>query len=202
MDKVAILVGGFHEMLELCEDAGVKVLGIIDSKLTGEYYGVPVIGKDEDALSVKERFEDVPLVITPDSPLVRKKLWEHYRQFGFRFMTLVSPKANVSRYSSIGEGTVIQALVNVSAGTRVGAFVKLNTGSNIMHDNLVGDFATVAPGAVSLGRVCIGESAYLGANCTVLPDKKVGEGAVIGAGAVVTHDVLPGTVVKGIPAKQ
>ena len=201
MDTDVILVGGFHEIIELCEDAGVNVVGIIDGRLQDSYYGIPVLGSDEDALSIKGQYGDVPLVITPDAPSVRKGLVEFYRSRGFRFLTLVSPYAKVSKYATLGEGCVVQSMVNISAGTHVGEFVKFNIGCNVMHDNAVGDYSTVAPGAVSLGRVSIGEGVYVGANSTILPDRSVGDYSVVGAGAVVTRDVAACTVVKGVPAK-
>lgn len=43
--------------------------------------------------------------------------------------------------------------------------------------------------------------AKIGANATVLPGVTVGENALVGAGAVVTHDVPPGAVVTGNPAR-
>lgn len=53
-----------------------------------------------------------------------------------------------------------------------------------LHDRpIIGDRVEIGAGAVIVGAVCIGE------------------GAIIGANAVVTHDVLPGMVVGGIPAR-
>jgi maltose O-acetyltransferase len=48
--------------------------------------------------------------------------------------------------------------------------------------------------------VVICDGAWLGSRCTILPGVTVGEGAVVGAGAMVTKDVLPHTVVAGVPA--
>ena len=42
---------------------------------------------------------------------------------------------------------------------------------------------------------------WLGANVTVLPGVVVGERSVIAAGAVVAHDVPPGVLVGGVPAR-
>ena len=201
MNVDAILIGGFHEILELCSDAGVNVVGIIDDKLEGEYYGIPIIGKDGDAMSLREKYGDIPVIITPDSPSARKRLAGYYRECGFRFMTLISPYSKISKYSSIGEGSIVQSGVNVSAGTHVGAFSKLNIGSNLMHDNRIGDFVTFAPEALSLGRVTVGDGVYVGAHSTILPDIKVGEDSIVGAGAVVTKDVPEGVIVKGILAR-
>ncbi|MCI0621678.1 MAG: N-acetyltransferase [Acidobacteria bacterium] len=41
----------------------------------------------------------------------------------------------------------------------------------------------------------------IGTNAVILPGVTVGKGSVVGAGAVVTHDVLPFSVVAGVPAR-
>lgn len=200
--KEIILVGGFHEMIELCEDAGFNIIGIIDNNIIGEYYGYPILGTDKDAVTIYRQHPNCQIVITPDSPRLRSKLVDYYRSFGFTFATVIHPAATISRFVSIGEGTVVQRGVNVSANTKIGDFCKLNIGCNIMHDNVIGDYATIAPNAVTLGYVIIGESSYVGANCTILPKVSVGERCTIGAGAVVTKSVQPNLVVAGVPAKQ
>ena len=47
----------------------------------------------------------------------------------------------------------------------------------------------------------IGNHVWIGSNATVLPGVTIGDWAVVAAGAVVTQDVLPLTVVGGVPAK-
>ena len=200
--KEIILVGGFHEMIELCENAGFNIIGIIDNELIGEYYGYPVIGTDNDAVSLYKKNPTCQVVITPDSPRLRKKLVDHYRSAGFSFATIIHPAASVSRFASIGEGTVVQRGVNVSANSKIGDFCKLNTGCNVMHDNAIGDYATIAPNAVLLGYVSVGELSYIGANSTILPKISIGELSIVGAGAVVTQSVQPNLVVAGVPAKE
>lgn len=201
MKQQILLVGAYHEMIELCESCGCEIIGIFDNDYVGEYYGVKIIGKDSDAVSLYDKYKDIPVVITPFMPAVREKLVKLYSSLGYKFATIISPEAKISRFSTIGEGTVVQAGVNVAANTKIGKFVKLNTLCNIMHDNEIGDFVTVSPNAVTLGYVKIESRAFLGANCTILPYLKVGEGATVGAAAVVTKDVQQGKVVKGNPAK-
>lgn len=201
MNNKVIIVGAFHEMIELCEVCGFQIVGIIDNQYTGDYNGIPILGTDEDASHLYKDYSDCSIVITPDLPKVREKLSELYSQIGFQFATVISPKAIISRSAKIGRGTVIQACVNVSAGSTIGDFVKLNTYANIMHDDVVGNFATIAPNAVLLGYVHIGESAYIGANSTVLSRVRIGSGSTVGAGAVVTKDVNDNVIVKGVPAK-
>lgn len=49
--------------------------------------------------------------------------------------------------------------------------------------------------------VTIGHDTWLGHGATVLPGVTIGDGAVIGAGAVVSKDVVPYTIVGGVPAR-
>lgn len=201
MKTDVIIVGGFHEIIEMCEECGLNVVGIIDNELKDSYYGVPIIGKDEDAERLFSKYGNCKVIITPDSPKVREKLVDLYKTIGYEFATVISPLAHVSKSAVIGEGTVIQAGVNVSSATKIGCFCKLNSYCNVMHDNVIGDYTTIAPNAVLLGRVITGKGAYIGANSTILPNSKVGAGSMVGAGAVVTRDVAESMTVKGVPAK-
>ena len=201
MVNKVILVGGFHEMIELCEDCGYSIVGIIDNTISTNYWNYPIIGTDGDCQELYKKYADIPLVITPDAPIVRKNLFQLYAKVGFHFETVISPSARISRSATIGIGSVIQSGVNVSSNALIGDFVKLNTLCNVMHDCDINDFATVAPNAVLLGKVSIGEGAYIGVNSTTLPYKKIGVSSIVGAGAVVTKDVEDYSVVKGVPAE-
>jgi len=202
MSGQVVLVGAFHEIVELCEICDVQIAGIFDQQVSGDFMGYQVLGRDEDAPRLSDRFRDVPIVIVPDTPAVRRRLATHYLSLGYRPGALVSPKAIVSRSASIGLGAVVQSGCHISTSVRIGDFVKVNSGANLMHDTVVGKFATIAPGAVVLGRVSVGTGCYVGANATVLPGLAVGDGAIVGAGAVVTRDVAPGAVMIGNPARQ
>lgn len=52
------------------------------------------------------------------------------------------------------------------------------------------------------GRVVIEDHAWVAYGTIVLPGVTVGRGAVVAAGAVVTRDVLPYSIVAGVPARQ
>ncbi len=54
---------------------------------------------------------------------------------------------------------------------------------------------------VILQPILIKRNAWIGAGATILPGVTIGENAIVAAGAVVSRDVLPNTVVAGIPAK-
>jgi sugar O-acyltransferase (sialic acid O-acetyltransferase NeuD family) len=196
-----ILVGGFHEIIELCESNSFEIIGIIDTQGKGTYRDYKIICDDANAVSIDNYYREIPLIITPDHPITRERLFEYYLKLGFKFATLVSNKASISKSAIIYEGCVIQASTNVSAESVIGKSVKLNTMCNIMHNVKIGDFSTIAPNSVILGNVSIGKCCYIGSNSTILPNISICDKVIIGAGAVVTKNIVkPGTYI-GAPAK-
>lgn len=49
--------------------------------------------------------------------------------------------------------------------------------------------------------IVIHDNVWIGAGCKILDGVTIGEGAIVAAGAVVSKDVLPFTIVGGVPAK-
>lgn len=71
----------------------------------------------------------------------------------------------------------------------------------IGSDVLIGPNVTIG-GRSGLWEVpTIEDGVYIGAGARIIGPIHIGKGAVIGANAVVLHDVEPGMVVAGIPAK-
>lgn len=195
-----IIVGAFHEIIELAEDNGIEISGMIDNSLNGSYRDYKILCNDKEAPNLDKTFKNIPVLITPDIPSIRKKLHIFYTESGFIFSSLISRDSKISKSATIGTGTIIQSGVNVSAESIIGNFVKLNTKCNIMHDSVIGDYTTIAPNAVILGNVKIGESCYIGSNSTILPNICVCDNTVIGAGAVVTKNIYISGKYAGVPA--
>ncbi len=51
------------------------------------------------------------------------------------------------------------------------------------------------------GKIIIEDDCWLGANVVVVKDVKIGKGSVIAAGSVVTKNILPYSIVAGVPAR-
>jgi len=202
MQKNVILVGGFHEVIELCEQEDIKILGIVDNQKKGTYLGYQIFGTDEIAKDLFTSYSNIPVFITPDSPGKRIRLSKLYGDIGFQFFSLISSNSMISKSAEIGKGVFIQSKVNISASTKIGNFCRINTMANVMHDSTIGEDSIIAPNAVILGGVTIGSNCYIGANSTILPHIKIADNVVIGAGAVVTKDVPNNKIMVGNPAKE
>lgn len=197
-----ILVGGFIETIELCLVAGKEIVGIIDKKLSGSYYGIPVLGSDDEAPKLHRKYGEVPIAFGLGYPADRSRLAEYYRKVGFTFANLVHPKTLISAYATVGIGCIIQSGACISAGAVVGDFVLVNIAATIMHEAIIGAHSTIAAAATVLGRAVVEHNALIGSNATILPNIRIGHGAVVGAGAVVTKHVREGVTVVGNPARE
>lgn len=153
------------------------------------------------SLNRLSEFTDTAAVIAVGSPRVRKAIENRTSHLRFRWATLVHPTATVGLNVRLGEGTIVAAGARLSTNINVGAHVQLDTNVTIGHDCDIASFARVNPGACVSGSVEIGQGALIGANATVLQCLRVGSAAVVGAAACVVADVVPGTTVKGVPAR-
>ena len=102
---------------------------------------------------------------------------------------------------SIGDDTIVgdHAFLDGRAPLKIGNHVSL--ASEVMiynseHDIHRGDMGVVEE------PVLIEDYAFIGPRVIILPGVKIGKGAVVAAAAVVTHDVSPGKIVGGVPARE
>jgi len=101
----------------------------------------------------------------------------------------------------IGYGSCVghRATLDARGGLTIGSYVNISTEVMIWtaeHAWNEPDF----PGVFQ--SVKIGDNVWLGPRCIILPGVTLGDGVVVAAGAVVTKDVLPYTLVGGVPARR
>ena len=150
--KSVIIVGAFLETIELCEEAGYEILGIIDNCIENSFSNYPILGTDNNVDQIAETYRNCGIVISPDSPNLKKKLSRLYEAAGFVFPNIISPFAHISKSAALSDGITIQAGVNISSNTNIGRFVKLNYNVNVMHDVTIEDYSIIAQNEVLIGR--------------------------------------------------
>lgn len=134
------------------------------------------------------------------SAAIRARLHAAGEAAGGRALTVRHPAACVSRFASVGDGSLVAAMAVVGPGARVGRSVIINHGAVVDHDCQVGDFTHLAPNCSLGGGVRIGTRTLVGAGAVVLPGVSVGDDVTVGAGAVVTRDIGSNQTWTGIPA--
>lgn len=195
--KKIVLIGGFCEIIEALIEDNYIIEGVVDLVNNSAYR---YCGDDDHYMSNGSR--RIPILISPDKPAIRERLYNLYHNEGFSISTFVHSTAYLSSSSIVGEGCFIQRMVHISSNVKIGKGSRINAMVNIMHHSQVGEFSTIAPNAVILGYVKIGNNCYIGANATVLPHIEICDHVTIGAGAVVTKSIQePFTTYAGVPAR-
>ena len=102
---------------------------------------------------------------------------------------------------TIGDNTFINTSVIISArhNIYIGKNCQIANQVIIMDNDFHGVESRDQPEMPA--PVIIEDNVWLATRCTILKGVTIGEGAVVAAGAVVTKDVLPYTLVGGVPAK-
>ncbi|HEX6266304.1 MAG TPA: UDP-3-O-(3-hydroxymyristoyl)glucosamine N-acyltransferase [Burkholderiales bacterium] len=106
----------------------------------------------------------------------------------------------------IGDHVEIGALSTVVQGaledTILEDYVKVNDHVHIAHNCHVGEASIIGGGAYLSGSIKVGRNCWIAPNCSIRQKLRIGEAAIVGIGAVVVHDVEPGSMVYGNPAKK
>lgn len=114
----------------------------------------------------------------------------------------------------IGKDTKLAAFIEVGRGVVIGrncsiqCFVSIPPGI-VIHDNVfIGPHVCFANhkdikqrGAWKMSETVVEDDVSIGMGAMIGPGITLGKGSVIGMGAVVIHDVAPGSVVVGNPAR-
>ena len=194
--------GGHGKVVaEAAELAGWKRVVFVDDRwpdisAVGPW---PVIGKG-DSIGDGLGSDDSVVVAIGDNRLrlglVRRLLAE-----GTNVATVVHPNAVVSRYASVGAGSVIFAGAVINVGSRIGLACIVNTGASIDHDCRIADGVHISPGVNLAGGVTIGRKSWVGIGASVRELVTIGDDVTVGAGSVVLKAVADGSIVAGVPAK-
>lgn len=159
-----------------------------------------VSGNTDMMISYIDQYQGVFIAI--GNAKARMERLRQLKSAGGKMISLVHPKATVSKLSSHGEGCLFVAGSIVNPFSRLGDGCIINTGSTVDHDCILGDYVHVAPGANIAGSVWIGDRVWIGAGACIRDRIIIGNDAFIGAGAAVVSDVIQGQTVVGVPAKS
>jgi len=117
----------------------------------------------------------------------------------------IGPFVEIQRNASIGERCKISSHSFICEGVTIEDEVFIGHGVIFINDRR--PRATNEDGSLQsardwrLERTLIRRRASIGSGAIILCGVEVGAGALVGAGAVVTHDIPPGAVVAGSPAR-
>lgn len=148
----------------------------------------------------EELLKDKNVIIAIGDNRIREIIYHRIKNW-CHFETMQHYSAYVSRFTTIGEGTVIMPNVCINAEVKIGKQCIINTGSIIEHECVIEDFVHISPKASLAGNIIVKKGAHVGLGANVIQGITIGENAIIGAGAVVLKDVPANAVLVGNPGR-
>jgi acetyltransferase-like isoleucine patch superfamily enzyme len=128
----------------------------------------------------------------------------------FEFVNLygceIGDESRIGAFVEIQRDVVIGRRVRVQSHTFICSGVRIDDDVFVGHNvTFINDRHPTTEGARSgtwtLEPTLVRAGASIGSGAVIMCGVTIGEGARVGAGAVVVHDVAPGAIVTGVPAR-
>jgi acetyltransferase EpsM len=179
-----MITSSTNKIVEAVFDDNVEIKNVLDVAV--------LCFNDFDSSKIDE------LIISIGNNEIRKMLAE---KINATYISIIDKSAIVSKYATIGSGTVVMPGAIVNASTIIGNHCIVNSGAVVEHDCLLNDYVHVSPNTSLAGNVTVGEGSHIGIGATVIQGIKIGKWVTIGAGAVIINDVPDGATMVGNPAR-
>lgn len=189
--QLILIGGGGHcaSCIDVIEQEDkFTIAGIIDKADIGEsLLGYPRLGVDEDLQELRASY-DYALVTVGQikTPSIRIQLFQYAKSLGFTCPSIISPRAYVSRYAAIGDGTIIMHDALINSRAKIGSNCIINTKALIEHGALVGDDCHVSTGAIINGGAVVQRGTFVGSNAATKEYVETKESDFIKAGTLFT----------------
>lgn len=187
--KIILVGGGGHckSCIDVIEQDGkFSIAGIIDFKKNGDQVlGYPVLGGDDELPSLRKKYEFALITIGQiKTPMVRMKLYEQLMILNFNLPTIISPRAYVSKYAVINNGSIIMHDALINAHAEIGNNCIINTKALIEHDSKIGSHCHISTGAIINGGVSIGDGTFVGSNAVVRESSSIDQHSFVRSGSL------------------
>ncbi|MDM1328400.1 acetyltransferase [Myroides odoratimimus] len=178
---------------EIAEECNILVKGFIDgNKAITAVLEYKVIASDTLGLVGDT-------VISIGNNKIRKLIAT--RDTHLNFVSILSPRANISKRTIIEEGTVVMMGATINSEVKIGKHCIINTNASVDHDCVLEDYVHISPNVALAGNVEVGEGTHIGVGASVIQGIKIGKWCTVGAGTVIIKDIPDYAVVVGNPGK-
>lgn len=195
MVPIILIGGGGHciSCIDVIEQTGLyQIVGILDmpGNIGQKILKYSIIGSDDD---IEQMVPECPnFMITVGqitSSSIRETIYNKIMHAGGKMPIIISPLAYVSKYASIGEGSVIMHHTVINAGASVGTCCIINSKALIEHEAKIGDFCHISTASIVNGQAIIGNRSFIGSNSVVANNINVIENTIIAAGSQVLKNI-------------
>ena len=186
-----------------CIEGQFRCIGFIsdDADVIGKIkHNIPIYGRE-----AFKNFPGAKILAVPGSPksyLKRKEIINGFDVDQSRLVTIVHPKAIISKNADIGKNVLIMGGVVITSNAIVEDHVCILPNSVLHHDSKIKEYSLVGANVTIAGNVVIGVNCYLGAASSIINGIVIGERSLVGIGSNVITSCLPDSKMVGNPARN
>ena len=193
MKKIILIGAGGHcsSCIDVIEkEKKFKIFGLIDNKKKSSLFGYKVLGNDKN---LKKLFKKIKFALITAGHIkdnkIREKIFKRASEHGFKFPTIISPLAYVSRHASIGKGTIIMHGSIINAGVKIGNNCIINSKSLIEHDVVIENNCHISTRATINGGVIVKNNSFIGSCSVIKQNLKIGKNCFVNANLFVRKNL-------------
>jgi sugar O-acyltransferase (sialic acid O-acetyltransferase NeuD family) len=109
---------------------------------------------------------------------------------------IISKKSYVSKYTNIGDGTIVFHNSIVNADVKIGVNCIINSKSLIEHDVVINDHVHISTGANINGGCNIGDGSFIGSGAILKEGISIGKNCVVGSGVILKNNLNDNIIVR------
>ncbi len=187
--KIFVVGSGGHA--EACIDVIEKqkkfqIIGLIDIKKKKLFRKYKVLSNLDNLEKLKKKTKFVHIGIGQiKSPKLRIEIYEKFLKKGFKFPTIISPSAIVSKYAKIGDGSIVMHGSHIGPNVKIGNNCIINNFANIEHGCSIDDNCHISTAVTINGNVRIKQGSFVGSGSVLKENIKLSENSFIKMGSVV-----------------
>ena len=210
MEKQQIIIIGAQlngfagEILEVVNETDrYEVIGFLDNAPELQHRkleGIPVLGPVEGCASLALPTDLFHIAIGDN--VSRGRIYNQLTALGKRPVTIIHPKAVVSRHATIGQGSYVGPAAVINRAVTIGPATVVAAGSVIHQMARIGFAVSIGSGVNIAGGVAIDDFSFVGMGSCVLPDLRIGSGVLIGAATTISRNVPAGTTMMDYATKE
>jgi sugar O-acyltransferase (sialic acid O-acetyltransferase NeuD family) len=196
-DSIAIIGAGGHGKVvgEIALLNQYKTIDFFDDQVNKiKKFPFKVLGTLNDLKDNLKNY-DVFFVAIGDNQIRHDKMKWLIKE-KVKIVSLIHPRATISRFSSLGVGTCVMANAAVNPGTLIKEGVIINTSSSIDHDCSIENYAHISPNCSLSGSVKIGKFTHLGTGTSVHPGINIGQNVKTGISSKIYRDIIDNKIFK------
>ncbi|EMJ92080.1 acetyltransferase [Leptospira alstonii] len=197
MNKKDIILIGAGGHSKVCIDVieledKFRIIGLIGrSEEKGKsILGYEILGDDSDLQNLRKVVENALIVVGQiKTSNLRKEIYNKLKSIEYVLPVIRSPLSYLSKYSSVGEGTILMHHSIINPGVSIGTNSIINSKALIEHDCKIGNHCHISTASVLNGGVELGDESFVGSGSIIREGIRIGRECFIGMNSKVLKDL-------------